>query len=147
MLMGLASVLGSAFSQAQSPKMIGNWKIAITFQNGEQRFVRFESHESGKGSFQLTDAAAKVWGPSEPSEANWIQAAGDSVTISGPMQFPLGNVGIDRGTLLLKGKFGAEGVISGAASFFPLGEDSGGSTAKASKIGSFKATRVTGESP
>ncbi len=146
-LIGLANMLGTAFSQAQSPKMIGNWKIEITFENGVHRSVLFECHESGKGSFQLLDAGAKVWGSSEPLEGNWIQGDEGSVTISGPMQFPLGNIGIDRGTLVLKGKIGSEGAITGEATFFPLDQDPIDPKAKPSKSGSFKAVRGSGEDP
>lgn len=144
-LIGLANMLGTAFSQAQSPKLIGNWTVEITFENGEHRSVRFEGHKSGKGSFQLLDAGAKAWGSSEPLEANWIHGDEGAVTISGPMQFPLGNVGIDRGTLVLKGKFGTEGGITGQAMFFPLGQDPDEPQAKASKSGAFQAIRATGE--
>ncbi len=63
---------------------------------------------------------------------------------SGPVEFPLGNVGRDAGTLVLKGKFGTDGAITGEAIFFPVDQDPKDPKARPSKSGSFKAIRVTG---
>ena len=63
---------------------------------------------------------------------------------SGMVEFPLGNVGRDAGTLVLKGKFGTEGSITGEAMFFPLDQDPKDPKARPSKGGSFKAIRVAG---
>jgi hypothetical protein len=63
---------------------------------------------------------------------------------SGTVEFPLGNVGRDAGTLVLKGKFGTEGTVTGAAIFFPLDQDPKDPKARPSKSGSFKAIRVAG---
>jgi len=131
-------------SQAQSANVIGSWKVEITFGNGEGRSFRFEARESGKGSFLLLDPRSKVWGPAGPSEAKWTQGDEGSVMFSGPVEFLIGNVGRDAGTLVLKGKFGTEGTITGAATFFPLDQDPKDPKAKPSKSGSFKAIRVTG---
>ena len=79
-----------------------------------------------------------------PSEAKWIQGDEGSVTFSGPVEFPLGNVGRDAGTLVLKGKFGTEGSITGGATFFRLDQDPKDPKARPSKSGSFKAIRATG---
>ncbi len=144
-LIGVACMLGAASSRGQSSKMIGSWKVEITFESGEHRSVRFECQESGKGSFVPLDPGLKYWGSAAPAEAKWVEGDEGSVTFSGPVQFPLGNVGIDRGTLLLKGKVGANGEITGEAKFFPVGQDPGDPKSKPSKSGAFKATRDTGE--
>ena len=62
-----------ALSQAQSPNMIGTWKVDITFTNGESRSLRFDAQGAGKGTFLLLDPKLKVWGPAKPSEAKWTQ--------------------------------------------------------------------------
>ncbi len=64
---------------------------------------------------------------------------------SGPVQFPLGNVGIDRGILVLKGKLGTAGEITGEAKFFPLGQAPAEPKSTPSKRGTFKAIRGAGE--
>ena len=143
-LIVFAQILGLGLSQAQSSNVIGSWKVEITFGNGDGRSLRFEARESGKGSFLLLDPRLKVWGPARPSEAKWTQGDEGSVMFSGPVEFPLGNVGRDAGTLVLKGKFGIEGAITGAAIFFPLDQDPKDPKARPSKSGSFKAIRVAG---
>jgi hypothetical protein len=143
-LIVFAQVLGAGLSQAQPAKVMGFWNVEITFDNGNSRFLRFEAQDSGKGSFLLLDPRLKVWGPARPSEAKWTQGDERSVMFSGAVEFPLGNVGHDAGTLVLKGKFETEGTITGTATFFPLDQDPKDPKARPSKNGSFKATRVAG---
>ena len=137
-----AYLFGAGLSQAQSAQVMGSWNVEITFGSGNSRLLRFEARDSGKGSFLLLDPRLKFWGPARPSEAKWTQSDGGSVMFSGPVEFPLGNVGRDAGTLVLKGKFGTDGSITGEAIFFPLDQDPKDPIAKPSKNGNFKATRV-----
>ena len=116
--------------------MIGTWNVEITFANEQHHSLRFEAQGDGKGSLQLTDPAAKVWTGAKPSEATWTRGEGNSVTFSGPVEFLLGNVGRDAGTLTCKGKFETADLISGEVDFSPLvGE-------RPSKHGTFKAVRA-----
>jgi hypothetical protein len=130
------------FSEAEPANVIGSWKVEVAFGNGESRSLRFKAEESGKGSFLLLDPKLKVWGPARPSEAKWTQDAEGSVIFSGTVEFPLGNVGRDAGTLVLKGKLAGSDSISGAAMFFRADQDPTNPTANPAKSGSFKATRV-----
>ena len=60
------------------------------------------------------------------------------MTFSGPVEFMLGNVGRDAGTLVFKGKFETADLITGEVEFSPLvGE-------RPSKHGTFKAVRAGG---
>ena len=127
-----------ALTPAQSPNMIGRWKVEITFPNGDNRSLRFEAQGAGKGSFLLVDPRSDFWEPARPAEAKWTQDGGNSVTFSGAIEFPLGNVGRDAGTLVCKGKFETESLITGEVEFSPLVGD------RPSKGGTFKATRVAG---
>jgi hypothetical protein len=129
---------GVALTQAQSPNLIGRWKVEITFPNGENRSLRFEAQGAGKGSFLLLDPRSSFWESARPSEAKWTQGAGNSVTFSGAVEFPIGNVGRDAGTLVFKGKFEIESLIAGEVEFFPLVGD------RPSKSGTFRATRAAG---
>jgi hypothetical protein len=137
-LMLIAQTCIAALSHAQSPHMIGSWKVDITFTNGESRSLRFDAQGAGKGSFLLLDPRSKVWGPGKPSEAKWTQGEGNAVTFSGPVEFPLGNVGRDPGTLVFKGKLETETSITGEVDFSPLIGD------QPSKHGTFKAVRAGG---
>jgi hypothetical protein len=125
-------------AQAQSPNMIGRWNVEINFAEGNKRSLRFDAQDHGKGTFLLVDPMLSRWGPAKPSEAKWTPGDQDSVTFSGAVEFPIGNVGRDPGTLIFKGKFETPDAITGEVEFAPLiGE-------RPSKHGTFKATRNHG---
>ena len=60
------------------------------------------------------------------------------MTSSGAVEFPIGNVGRDPGTLVFKGKFETASLITGQVEFSPLLGDA------SSKTGTFKAIRAAG---
>jgi hypothetical protein len=125
-------------SQAQSPDLIGRWKVEITFANERPRSLQFDAQGDGKGSFLVLDPRLNALGPGKPSEAKWTRGEGNSVKFSGPVEFMLGNVGRDAGTLVFNGKFETSDLITGEVEFSPLvGE-------RPSKHGSFKAVRASG---
>ena len=116
--------------------MIGRWNVEINFADGNKRSLRFDAEDHGKGTFLLLDPMLSRWGPAKPSEAKWTPGEQSSVTFSGAVEFPIGNVGRDPGTLMFKGKFETPDAITGEVEFAPLvGE-------RPSKHGSFKATRA-----
>src|ERR1700757_3956571 len=88
-----------AVSQAASPNVIGKWNVEITFANEEHRSLRFDAQDGEKGTLMLVDPKSKVWGSATPSEAKWTRSNDNSVTFSGAVEFMLGNVGRDAGTL------------------------------------------------
>ncbi len=133
-----AQVWGAAICHAESPKMIGIWTVNITFANGDNRSVRFEARDTGKGSFLLADTGPGGWGTGKASDAKWSLGGDSSVTFSGPMEFPIGNVGRDAGILEFKGKFETEGSIRGDVTFSPIAGEG------PSKHGTFKAIRASG---
>jgi hypothetical protein len=118
----------------QSPNLLGRWNVEINFADGRKRSLRFDAQADGKATFLVTDPMLSRWGPAKPSEAKWT---GDqnSVTFSGAVEFPLGNVGREVGTLNFKGKLETADSIIGDVEFAPLVGD------RPSKHGTFKATR------
>jgi hypothetical protein len=123
-------------AQAQSPTVIGRWNIEIAFADGSQRALRFDAQDGGKGTLLVLDPRLKVWGPGKPSEAKWTREDQNSVTVTGSVEFMLGNVGRDAGTLMFKGKFESADLIIGQVEFAPLVGD------RPSKHGTFKAVRA-----
>jgi len=116
--------------------MIGHWNVEITLgENHVQHQLRLEAQGEGKGSLLLLDPNAVVWG-AKPSPAKWTPGEGSAVTLSGPMEFPLGNIGRDAGTLVFRGKFETADLITGEVEFSPLVGDG------PSKHGTFKAVRA-----
>jgi len=137
-ILALAVNTFSFLAEAESPNVIGSWDVQITFGNQQHRFLRFDAQSDGKGTLTVTDPQAKVWIGAKSSEAKWTREDGNSLTFSGPVEFLLGNVGRDAGTLTCKGKFESVDLISGEAEFSPLvGE-------RPSKHGTFKAVRTKG---
>ena len=131
----VVQIFAAALAQAQSPTMTGRWNIEINFAEGNKRSLRFDAQADGKGTFLLLDPMLSRWGPAKPSEAKWTPGDQHSVTFSGAVEFPLGNVGRDAGTLMFKGKFETPDSIRGDVEFAPLVGD------RPSKHGTFKATR------
>lgn len=141
-VLAVAPIFIVALAHAGSSTMIGTWKVEIAFANGESRSLQFDAQGDGKGSFLLLDPQSKALGTGKASDAKWTQVDGNSVAISGPVEFRLGNVGLLRGTLVLKGEGGSEGSITGEAKFFSIDQDPQDATAKPSKSGIFKAARI-----
>lgn len=137
-LMLIAQLCSIAMAQTQSPNLIGKWNVEIIFGNEDHRSLRFEAQGEGKGSFLLLDPKLKAWGPAKPSEAKWNRGEGKSVTFSGPVEFMIGNVGRDAGTLVFTGKFETSDLITGEVEFSPLVGD------RPSKHGTFRAVRGGG---
>ena len=129
------NTLSLGLAGADSPNVVGNWKIEITFANNQHRFLRFDAQNDGKGTLTVTDPQSKVWTGSQPSEAKWTPGDGKAVTFSGPAEFLIGNVGRDAGTLTFNGKFETPDSITGEVEFSPLVGDG------PSKHGTFKAVR------
>jgi hypothetical protein len=133
----LILMLGTpTMTRAQNMNLTGTWNVEINFADGSKRSLRFDAQEHGKGTFLLLDPMLSRWSPAKPSEAKWTPGDQNSVTFSGAVEFPLGNVGRDPGTLTFKGKFEMPDAISGEVEFAPLvGE-------RPSKHGNFKAVRA-----
>jgi hypothetical protein len=129
----------TAVSQAESPNLVGTWNVEITFANGEHRSLRFDAQGDGKGTLTIVDPQSKVWGSAKGSEAKWNLSGASAVTFSGAVEFLIGNVGRDAGTLTFNGKFETPDLMTGEVDFSPLvGE-------RPSKQGTFKGTRAADE--
>jgi hypothetical protein len=138
MLLFIAQMFCFAMAQGELPSMIGHWNVEITFADGNKRLLRFDAQGEGKGSFELIDPRAKAWGAAAHWEAKWTLDKENMVTFTGPVEFMLGNVGRDAGTLTFKGKFEGAELITGDVEFAPLvGE-------RPSRHGTFKAVRNHG---
>jgi hypothetical protein len=128
-----------------SSNLVGKWRIDIKFLNAGAHSLCFEAQASGKGSFLLQDSRSNLLEAAEPTEAKWTQSGDKKVAFSGSIEFPIGNVGRDSGTLVFKGTFEAMDAISGDVAFFPLGQDPSDPKATPSRIGTFKAKRLAAD--
>src|SRR5262249_25723673 len=128
-------------ARPQSSNLVGKWKIDITFENESNRALRFDSEDYRTGS--LRREARSNWdAPTKPSQAKWTVGREKRVTISGPVEFPIRNVGRETGVLVFKGSFKSESKITGDFAFFTMDQDPMDPKATPSKTGKFEATRV-----
>ena len=143
LLLGLVGqTIAAALAQAEPVNVIGRWQIEITFENGPTRYLQFEARASGKGSLRVIVPPPNRVDSGAASAAEWRLGDDHSVMFRGPVAFPLGNVGIERGTLVLNGKLTEPGnSFAGTARLFPTDQDPDAPDAKPLKAGQFKATR------
>ncbi len=127
-------------ARPQTSDLVGQWKIDITFQNKSKRSLRFDAEDSGKGSL-LLESRSNWDEPAKPSQAKWTVGR-DRVTILGPVEFPIGNVGREPGVLVFKGASKSQSIITGDFAFFTMDQDPMDPKATPSKTGKFEATRV-----
>src|SRR5215510_6934263 len=128
-------------ARPQSSDLMGRWKIDITFEDQSKRSLRLEAEDSGKGSLLLE--ARSNWDEfAKLSQAKWTVGREKRVTISGLVEFPIGNVGRETGVLVFKGSFKSESKITGDFAFFLMDQDPMDPKATPTKTGKFEATRV-----
>ena len=128
-------------ARPQSSDLKGRWKIDITFEDQSKRSLSFDAENSGTGSL-LLEARSNWDEPAKPSQAKWTVGKERRVTISGPVEFPIGNVGREAGMLVFKGSFKSGSKITGDFAFFSMDQDPMDPNATPSKTGKFEATRV-----
>lgn len=146
--LGLTSVFAvylfrASCTQRQTFNPVGRWKVEFRFAGDEDHAIRFDAQAEGKGAFLLLDTVSSLIPPAEPTKAQWEQATSDEVTFSGAIEFPIGNVGRDAGTLVFKGRFESANSISGKVSFFRVGQDPKAPGTVPAKTGDFTAKRAT----
>src|SRR5215831_512384 len=134
--------LYASCAQTQAFNLAGRWKVEFKFSGDEEHTLRFDAESDGKGAFLLLDPISSLLPPAEPAKAQWEQAAPDKVTFSGAIEFPIGNVGRDAGTLVFKGSFVTANSISGKVSFFRVGQDPNDPGTVPAKTGDFTANRT-----
>jgi len=128
-------------ARPQSSDLVGRWKIDITFQNESKHSLRFDVDDSGAGSL-LLEPRSNWDEPAKPSQAKWTVGKDKRVTILGPAEFPIGNVGRETGVLVFKGSFKSASKITGDIAFFSMDQDPMDPKATPSKTGKFEATRI-----
>ena len=126
---------------ANGPNVVGRWNVEYTL-DGTSHMLRFDAEAGGKGSFLLRDPRSSLVEPAEPSAASWTDTGLERATFSGPVEFPVGNVGREPGTLVFKGTFSTIDLMRGDVAFYPPGQDPNDAGAAPSKTGAFKATRA-----
>jgi hypothetical protein len=141
-LLGLLSSLAPT-SWAQAPSAVGRWQVEFTFTSETSPHrLKFDADEVGKGTYLLLDRRSNLLEPAQPTKAEWAQTVDNKIRLSGEIEFPIGNVGRDAGTLVFNGSFETADLISGDVTFVNEARGAG-----ATRTGTFKAVRVTENTP
>lgn len=145
-LAGVGTVALVAAAGAGQPtasgELPGRWRVEVTFTESDTHTLRFEAAAGGQGTLLLTDPASSLAPPAEPTGARWERTASGQVTVRGPIAFPIGNVGQDPGTLVLKGALRPADTLSGTAAFFRQGQDLSDPAGLPARKGRFVAKRA-----
>ncbi|MGE0103130.1 MAG: hypothetical protein AB7H86_21770 [Blastocatellales bacterium] len=103
--------------------------------------MQFDAEMNGKGSFLLLDARSDQMPPAGSTIADWAQHGSSHGTISGGIEFPIGNVAHDVGVLVFSGDLVSANTFAGKVSFFRAGQDPKDPNTVPVKTGWFTATR------
>ncbi len=131
-----------AHADAQAPSAIGSWQIDLTFTDTSHHTLRFDADDAGKSSLLLLDRVSSLLDPPKPAPAEWVQT-GTAVNFSGGIEFPIGNVGRNAGTLVFSGVLETNDSMTGDVAFFGEGQDPKDPKASPTMTGVFRATRIT----
>jgi hypothetical protein len=150
MLLSAPYPLFISCARAEPHNLVGQWQVKFTFSGGEEHSLRFEAQADSKATFLLLDSRSSLLPPAEPTKAEWEHAASGQVMFSGELEFPIGNVGREVGTLVCRGAFDGANSLVGEAAFFSVGQDPKDPATKPAKTGKFTARRSgtdSGRSP
>jgi len=144
-LIALLLVVGAgqhpSLDGSQAPRLPGVWDIEFTL-DGHPHRLRFRAEAGGTGSFLLRDPRSDLVEAAEPSPASWRATASAQAAFRGRVEFPIGNVGREEGTLVFRGTFTAETRLAGEVAFFASNVDPDEPAASPAKKGPFTAARV-----
>ena len=140
--LGLACAPALCHAEVQRPRLAGRWRVEFKLSGAEDHVLQFDANAQGRGTFLLLDSASSLNAPAEPTKAEWAVPRPHQVTFSGAIEFPIGNVGRDPGTLVFKGAFDSGESISGRVEFYRVGQDAKDPGIAPAKAGDFTARRV-----
>lgn len=119
-----------------APDASGIWMIDLTLDSRPHQ-IQFNAQGDHTGTLLLLDNQSSLNPPPTPQKATWMSFDDGRMEVSGHMEFPIGNVGVDSGTLVLTGTFSGLNSFIGTANFV---NDSG---TQPPKTGNFSAVRTT----
>jgi hypothetical protein len=132
----------AASTQPREKELAGRWRVKFTFAGRSEMNLIFESQAKGDGTFLLLDTAPDSKPEASPRSATWTETTNDRVSFSGEVELPIGTCCRETGTLIFKGKFGADKILSGKVIFIASTEEEENPIGFRAMIGTFTASRV-----
>lgn len=135
-------LLQVAFAQTPQTELAGRWQVKFTFAGRDEMNLIFDSQDRGTGTFLLLDTAAEARSESSPRSAAWINSTDLQVSFSGEVELPIGDCCRETGTLIFKGKFSGNNLLSGKVIFIGSTEEEENPIGFRAMIGAFTASRM-----
>lgn len=142
LLITLVSLL--VFTQAGQPEVPGRWQVKFAFAGRTEMNLIFDAKAKGDGTLLLLDTAPDSKPETSPRSATWTETTNDRMSFSGEVELPIGDCCRETGTLIFKGKFGANkpNSLSGKVIFIASSEDEENGVGYRTMVGTFTATRI-----
>jgi|ERR1041384_2302618 hypothetical protein len=142
-VLGLFCLLSCVTTQAAPTEiqLTGRWQVKFTFAGRSEMNLILDAKSGGSGTFLLLDTAPDSKPEAAPRTAAWLQTTNDRVGFSGEVELPIGTCCRETGTLIFKGKFGANGSLTGKVIFVASTEEEENPIGFRTLIGTFIATR------
>jgi hypothetical protein len=134
---GEAPATGQQPQPAGSTTLAGNWRVEFEF-SGARKVLTVNVQPNGIATAKLQDGETHTNLP-----ASWSINAYQRTSFSTELELPIGTCCREIGTLVLKGKFNANGSLEGRAVFVTATEDEGSPIGLRTIVGSFTATKVS----
>ncbi len=134
--LGFVFSISSLYAAPQSPNATGRWVIELNLSNSRPHKIQLEFQGNGNATYLLLDNISSLNPPPVALKATWNTATDGRTEVSGSIEFPIGNVGIEAGTLTLTGTFSDANTFTGSANFT-------NDAIKQTKSGNFTARRIT----
>lgn len=120
---------------------LGRWQVKLTVSDVEKNLI-LVAQPGGVASFELLDTGPDNHPVSDPQPAAWSQLTNNRVSFSGEVELPIGTCCREKGTLIFKGKFSSNNLVSGKLIFVTSVDEEESPYKFRTFVGKFTATRV-----
>jgi len=131
-----------ASAPAINNKLAGRWRVTFSLTGDPEKHLIFEVKPKGAGAFTLLDTGPDNKPVPDPVPAAWSELDNNRVSFSGETELQIGDCCRQPGTLIFKGKFKSNTIISGGLIFVTSIDEEESPYKYRSHIGTFTATLV-----
>ena len=122
--------------------LAGRWRVTFSFSKEPEKHLIFDAKPKGAGSFLLLDTGPNDEAAKDPVPAVWSELSNDRISFSGEAELPIGTCCREIGTVVFKGRFSSDDVISGKLVFVTSVDEEESPYKLRSVIGVFTARRI-----
>jgi hypothetical protein len=142
MLISVGAAQTTAPLPSISGKLAGRWRVTFSLSGATEKHLIFEANVKGAGSFLLLDTGPDDKPIPDAAPAAWSELTNNRVSISGEAELPIGTCCREIGTLIFKGKFQSNTLITGGLVFVTSVDEEESPYKYRSHVGTFTARRM-----